>query len=308
MKFRWTKNRFVEQSILTHGNVYDYSKSNYLNYHSKLEIICQHHGSFWQTPQNHIAGRGCKRCNRGEVFDTDDFVKKSKKIHGNKYDYNETKYTENRKPVKIVCKIHGRFFQLANTHLRGSGCSKCGNLDSSKSQKSSKYKFLEDAKKIHGNTYDYSNVSYNQTHKKISIKCKKHGNFFQTPHNHITNKQGCPYCVHTVSKPEIEFLDFEKIPNTTENRQKHIYGFRVDGINNNTVYEFFGDYYHGNPSVYSPNKYNKTCHKTFGELHQNTIRKINRLKEIGYDIKYVWEMDWRDFKRGITTTPKIITV
>ena len=60
-----------------------------------------------------------------------------------------------------------------------------------------------------------------------------------------------------------------------------------------TAFEFLGDYYHGNPEVFESNKYNKTCHKTYGQLYQATMNKIKTLKENGYDVIYIWENDFK---------------
>ena len=140
---------------------------------------------------------------------------------------------------------------------------------------------------------------------KIKIICPKHGSFWQTPNNHLRGTQ-CPTCKKQSSRPEIEFLNYLKIPKTKENRQKKILNFKVDGIKNNKIYEFLGDYYHGNPNRYNPNHYNKRCKKTFGELYHNTIKKFKRLKKQGYTIKYIWEYDWKKFKMGKDKTPNII--
>ena len=52
----------------------------------------------------------------------------------------------------------------------------------------------------------------------------------------------------------------------------------------NTIYEFYGDYWHGNPKVFDPNSYNKTCKKYHGELYMKTLKKEEILKRAGYNI------------------------
>ena len=81
----------------------------------------------------------------------------------------------------------------------------------------------------------------------------------------------------------------------------------MDGIDysTNTIYEFLGDFYHGNPEKFNPDNYNKICHKTFKELYENTFNKLNKLKELGYNVKYIWENDWYKFKKEKTPTPNI---
>ena len=102
-------------------------------------------------------------------------------------------------------------------------------------------------------------------------------------------------------------MKYLRIPDTKEHHQLKILRKEVDGYDKktNTIYEFLGDYYHGNPEKYECSKYNPTCHKTFGELYENTIKKFQKLKECGYIIKYIWENDWIKFKNGINIVPNI---
>lgn len=58
-----SKEKFIELAKKIHGNKYDYSKVEYKNKNTKVCIICPIHGEFWQTPNNHLSGNGCKKCN-----------------------------------------------------------------------------------------------------------------------------------------------------------------------------------------------------------------------------------------------------
>jgi hypothetical protein len=100
----------------------------------------------------------------------------------------------------------------------------------------------------------------------------------------------CPACFsrNNISFPELEFLDYLKI----EDRQKYIKPFKVDGCKNKKIFEFLGDFWHGNPIRFDKNNYNKIVKKTFGELYDNTIYKFRELYQMGYTIYYVWENDW----------------
>ena len=120
---------------------------------------------------------------------TQEFIEKSKKIHGNRFDYSKTIYGKNNKEkVIIICKIHGEFLQIPNSHLLGIGCSKC----SEKYQPNTE-EFILKAKLIHGDEYDYSSTNYISALKKINIICKKHGKFSQTANGHL-NGAGCIKC------------------------------------------------------------------------------------------------------------------
>ena len=126
----------------------------------------------------------------------EEFIKRAKEIHGNKYDYSATVYENCRKKVIIICPEHGPFDIWPMDHLRGVGCSRCFDIykRGKNRQKASKEKFIEKARKIHGDKYDYSKVVYENNKKEVCIICPEHGEFWQTPRNHIHNAAGCPIC------------------------------------------------------------------------------------------------------------------
>ena len=124
-KRRLTTKDFIERSKVKHGDKYDYSKTEYFGKFKKLKIICPIHGEFEQEAWGHMKGRGCIDCSGFKPLTTKIFIERSKKIHGNKYDYSKTIYVSTRKKVKIICPIHGEFEQRAGGHLTGRGCFEC---------------------------------------------------------------------------------------------------------------------------------------------------------------------------------------
>lgn len=130
-----TFDKFLEKARDVHGDKYDYSKSKVENYKIKIEIICKIHGSFFQTPNNHLSGKGCKECGMMSTLNhiyencsssTEDFIQKSKELHSDTYDYSKVEYVNNHTQVKIICMEHGEFLQLPHNHLVGKGCKECG--------------------------------------------------------------------------------------------------------------------------------------------------------------------------------------
>ena len=117
-----------------------------------------------------------------------EFIIKAKETHGDKYDYHLVTYETNKAKVRIVCPKHGVFEQTPNSHLNGSGCPCCYGT-----HKKTTEQFIEDAKKVHGDKYDYSLVDYKTAKTKVKIICPKHGVFEQAPNNHL-NGQDCPVC------------------------------------------------------------------------------------------------------------------
>lgn len=126
-------------------------------------------------------------------LNTEDFIKKAKVIHGDRYNYSKVEYTGNKNKVIIICPEHGEFMQKPEKHLTGQGCIKCGFLKTALAQKSNTEEFIEKAKKIHGEKYDYSKTKYFGTNQNVIIICSKHGEFIQKAGVHLMGS-GCPKC------------------------------------------------------------------------------------------------------------------
>src|SRR5690606_19306523 len=109
----------------------------------KVCIICPEHGDFFQTPDSHLNGQRCPKCSNVHKYNTEEWVEKILKVHGNKYDYSKTIYVNNSTKICIICKEHGEFWQTPANHLKGKNCPRCTGhfLD--------KDLFLQKAKGIH---------------------------------------------------------------------------------------------------------------------------------------------------------------
>jgi len=227
MPRKWTHDKFVEYAKKIHENKYDYSVTKFHSVDGKIQIGCPEHGVFVQLPSNHIQGKGCPECKRRKAANgIEIFIKKSRGIHGNKYNYDKVVYTNNCSMVKIVCDLHGEFEQEPRMHISGRGCPMCGRS--------------------------------------------------------------------RTSKPETNFLDCIGIPK--EDRQVIIKGtkLQVDGLERrtNVIYEFLGDYWHGNPQIYTSETKILGGEITCGKAYENTFKRFDRLISEGYKIKYIWETDW----------------
>ena len=226
---------FIEKARSVHGDKYDYSKVEYINNRNKVTIICPIHGEFEQTPYSHLKGCGCFPCSRNRAnnmmrHSTEDFIIKAKEIHGDRYDYSKVEYTKNNRNVTIICKEHGEFQQTPYSHLKSNGCNRCTFRDLGVSQRSNTEDFIQKAKEIHGNTYDYSLVEYTKNDSKITIICHTHGEFKLTPKLHIQGSI-CYKCTYNTSKMEIDFTDFIKTFYSGEiitNSRSIIYPYELD--------------------------------------------------------------------------------
>lgn len=133
---------FKEKAKQLHNDKYDYSNVVYVNSRTKVKIICPKHGEFEQSPSSHLQGNGCPKCARkwtdkhkenhakssrkSRGMTTDEWIERARQVHGDKYDYSQTVYVNQRTNVKIICPIHGLFEQKADSHIRGCGCKFCG--------------------------------------------------------------------------------------------------------------------------------------------------------------------------------------
>ena len=282
-----TTEQFILESKNIFGNKYDYSKVDYKNNREKVCIICPKHGEFWQSPECHLRGHeGCKECckekiGRNILKTQDEFINEAKQIHGDKYDYSKVEYFGDKNKVCIICPKHGEFWQTPNSHLKGKGCADCyGN------RKLTKEKFIEEAKKIHGDKYDYSKVEYKNVDTKVCIICPKHGEFWQTPYKHIRNKQNCPNCRGKVTTLE-EFIEEAK------NIHGDMYDYsKVEFINATKnvciICKKHGEF------LLSPHRHlsGRGCKKCHMSLYETTVKKtLDNLH-----IKYQYEVGKKTLK------------
>ena len=149
MSKKKTKEEFIKEATEKHHGKYDYSKVKYVNNKTKVCIICPEHahGEFWQTPNNHLNMHGCPKCGGVYVPTKEEFIKKARKVHGDKYDYSNVHYVNCMSKVCIICSEHGEFWQTPNRHINGAGCPKCNLSHLERSVMS----YLDE----HGITYDY---------------------------------------------------------------------------------------------------------------------------------------------------------
>ena len=204
MRKKKTNDEFIKECNKIHGNLYDYSLVNYINANMKIKIICKIHGIFEQLAASHINGVKCNKCVRN-ILTQEQFILLAKEKHHYLYNYSLVNYINMREKICIVCKIHGIFNQAARHHLDGRGCPNCAIISIGNNNKISQEAFIEKAIQIHGENYDYSLVKYKLYTIKVVITCKKHGQFLQSPANHIKG-HGCPICKK--SKGETQILNF----------------------------------------------------------------------------------------------------
>jgi len=195
-----TLENFIERANEVHNNKYDYSKVVYKNCTTKVTVICPIHGEFTQEPHEHLRGNGCPECAKERAKEnkrkktTKSFIQEAKSIHGDKYDYSEVNYVNSRTPVKIVCNgCKSFFYQIPSLHLiQKHCCPSCYSKIKGKATLKTTKEYIEEAKRVHGNKYDYSEVKYISGHHKVKIYCNTCKKFFyQEASSHLSG-HGCP--------------------------------------------------------------------------------------------------------------------
>lgn len=190
--------QFVLKAQMVRGNTFDYSKVVYVRKADKVEILCQDHGVFLQTPNNHLNGQGCPVCGReararasaSRAVGVDAFVRRAKEVHGDRYDYSKVVYKSKGSKVTIICPTHGEFQQAAGSHLAEHGCAECYAASKTGKTKDS----WEQLQKFAGlyPDLDFSGTTYAGKDSPVTAVCAKHGTV--TKPAYYWNIYGCPEC------------------------------------------------------------------------------------------------------------------
>jgi len=224
-----------------------------------------------------------------------DFIERAKLVHLNKYDYSLITDGNIRDKFRIICDKHGVFEQRGDAHLSGQGCGKC-----SKSILKTSEEFINEANFINNSKYSYLNMEYINSKTKINVDCPIHGEFTQTPDNHLSG-HGCPKCgfnvtanieenivsddiVDSETKPESEIKDLLKINGIEyiENNREILNGKEIDIYipSHKLGIEFNGLYWHSD--IFKEKKYH--------------INKTNECEKKDIQLIQIFEDEWLNKK------------
>lgn len=317
-----TTEEFIQRSIEAHKpyhEQYDYSKTEYIKSSIKVIITCKFHGDITVNPADHLRGTHCRKCanilasirqsgkpsnHDGRPVSRTEFFRRANERYG-RFDYNKSVYKGMSEPIIIKCSFHGEFKQTPSVHLSHlTGCPECNKIVAKHRNGQTTAAFIEKARKIHGWLYGYDNTKYIHNRELVIITCPDHGDFTQTPNNHLKG-HGCSKCWRKGNPLQNEWIKYMEEQTGCDLVSDHVtlkmgsgkiyYPDAYDPITK-TVYEFNGDYYHGNPTRYEPDVVNTVMGKTMGELLESTINKKLDLEANGYTVLSIWESEWNAFK------------
>jgi len=185
---------FVAAARAQHGDRYDYSKVDYKSNRTPITIVCPDHGTFEQTPADHVhSGAGCPTCSGNTRLTYESFVAECTALHAGKYAYANAVLVNNITELEITCPEHGAFWQQPKLHRRGRGCPRCGGT-----KKLTQEEMLQRFHTAHGSRYDYSKAVYAGAMGKVAIGCPVHGEFQQSASLHWAGRN-CPKCVKQIA-------------------------------------------------------------------------------------------------------------
>ena len=208
------KKTYLERFKNKFGDTITPFMDEYINTQKAIHFRCNKCGFIFQRrPHNCLNSNGCPKCKNvsNQKLTIEEFREKANKIHNFKYDYSESEYVNTETKLKVICREkdefgdeHGVFYVTPHAHIgmMKSGCPKC----SGKFRKDTEY-FIKQAKKVHGDNYDYSETEYTKALEDVKVICKEHGPFWLTPNEHLMG-QGCPLCKESHLEKEMRvFLD-----------------------------------------------------------------------------------------------------
>ena len=292
-RLRRTHEDFVQEINSKHCNKIKVL-GKFTNTQTKILLKCNKCSGEWAAlPSNILSGKGCLVCCGKAKKTNAQYTLWLSQISSNKIIAVEN-YISDAEKIKHKCHECDLIWETSPHYLKKvPRCPGCHPRIKSHKQ------FLSDVYQIHGDKITVVG-KYTHSHDKLDFKCTKCDKVWTATAGSIINYgSGCPYCCFTTSKIEAQWLDQLIVPNDNSHRQVKIKiqnkRYNLDGYepSKNIVYEFLGDFWHGNPAIYRKNDLNKRNKKTFGQLFDKTKTKFNELRKHGLNVIYVWESDFR---------------
>ena len=297
-KYKRTKEDFVKEATYIHNGLYTYDNFVWVNSHTKGIIHCTKHNiDFEMSPGHHLSGQGCPKCRyeKASKSKTKDFgmiIQRANEMHNHYYSYEGSTYINTHEKMRIICPIHGEFWQTIDNHTNihhPQGCPICGKIQGDKSRIMSFGEFVKKANVIHNSKYTYDENSYAKCSESVRIYCPIHGWFYQNGTNHLSG-QGCPKCSNQMSKGEEEILDFItrhlKIKNVEQRNRTEITPYELDIFipSKRTAIEYNGLVWHS---------------LKFDKRRNHLLEKTNMCNENSIRLIHIYEDEWMFSKEQV---------
>lgn len=217
---RMTTEDFIQRGKDLYGDKFSYEKTNYTNTNTKVIVTCKIHGDFLTRPADFLRGHSCPKC-KGDItsnfnkvskrYTQEEFIEKGTLLYEGLFDYSKVIYVNSRTKVLIHSNLLNEDFLITpSKFLQGDIQNKYLGIKAKIPESLNKEIFIQRARLIHGDKYDYSEVEYKSLKTKVKIICPKHGAFWQTPVNHLLNFEGCPGCSQSKGESFVENVLIDK--------------------------------------------------------------------------------------------------
>ncbi|CAB4123027.1 Protein of unknown function DUF723 [uncultured Caudovirales phage] len=295
--------QFISKATEQHHGLYSYTIiTPIVKAHQTIRIQCPEHGEFLQKAFHHLHGAGCKKCGIAarSGFNSSEWKQKSQKLQS--IVDCSLKWIDCNK-IELTCNTHGIIYASYYSVKNSKGCPICHKkkIDDHKRTPFGAYTDILDA--LYGKKYTYDVSTYKGRAHPLGIECPVHGKFTASSVTAHIRGAECPKCSSSRgprSKGEIEWLTTLGISEDNWHYYKKIDGkkyiFDAYDPDTNTIYEYWGDYYHGNPEIFDSDKINPTCKKTYGELYSATLERMNIITNAGYRLVSIWESEFNRIK------------
>jgi hypothetical protein len=281
-----TLDEFIKRSREKHGDKFDYSLiTDYGGAEARVKIRCVEHDHVFETQSNnhYIGKNGCVFC-EGTTgrHTTETFIKKSRMVHGDRFDYSEVEYVNNRTHVKIYCKEHDHWFtQPPKKHMVGRvGCTFCSGTVSYSNDE-----YIKAAKMKWGDRFEYLHIDYKNSKSVITARCIEHNRVFTSAAYSHLQHVSCPSCKNqSTSCQEKDLISFVESITSDVESNKYFY---IDGMkrefdlvlkDEKLLIEYNGNYWHSHRQ--RPSNYHK--------------EKLNFAHNLDCNLLMLWEYQWCD--------------
>ena len=220
MTKKLTTESFIQKSVQRWGRKFDYSKTVYVDSETRVVVGCPIHGDVEVLPESHTMKResntGCPRCGQESSVEKRRkgytvFIDTANELFDGKFIYIESSWKGLKKKIEYICPIHGKRSMKAESHIQrregNTGCKLCGINQRAERIRMTFKQFEEEAKRIHGDLYEYSSEDFTSASHNVKVWCKvkDHGYFCPIARDHLIGT-GCPECKGLRKKTTQKFI------------------------------------------------------------------------------------------------------